>query len=92
MNNFSINDFRKWMKNSEDGKRNKFIGEEVVCKFSTSKVYSKIEVQEGDEEKVLEEFSENGGIVKELDGDLFLLEISDIGTLLIPKNLVKIKD
>lgn len=92
MSNFSINDFRKWIENSESEEVSKYIGEEVYCKSSPKKNYFKIEVQEGDEEIVIKEFSRNGGTIIDDDGDLFLLEITSVGTLLIPKNLVKIKN
>lgn len=85
---FSLNQFKNWIKNSEEISENTMIGREVVCKHSPKKVYSKIEVQEGDEEKVMKQFANKGGTIAEVNGDLYLLQIGKTGSLLIPKNLV----
>jgi hypothetical protein len=88
---FNLSDFKKWMQNQHDAKYNSSVGLEVESKIPIKKLASRIEVQEGDTVLVIKEFKRNGGIVKEVNGQNFLIE-NKKGSFLVHKSWIKVKD
>lgn len=60
------------------------IGREVEPRYSQRKMIDRIETQEGDDLDNIREFSRSGGTIRDVTGDLFLVEV-DGGSFLVPK-------
>jgi hypothetical protein len=93
MNNkdlFSLDNFKKWMKNQEDfahNLKNPLIGEQVMSKISCKKLESVITLEDGYLDKVIKDFYKNGGKIKDVINKEYLVEV-DSGTFLVSKNYV----
>lgn len=84
---FNFADFKKWIKNQDDSPNKIIIGLTVESKISTKKLLSKIECQDGDIEEVTKDFKKNGGIINEVNGHIFLIEVAS-GTFLVHRMYV----
>lgn len=82
MNNFSLDDFKKWMKEHSDEHalnrpHNSLIGTYVESKVSLKKLMSKIVAeQEIDKRKLAEDFINSGGTITEIEEKNFVIEVS----------------
>jgi hypothetical protein len=91
--NFSIHDFKKWM---TENARNEFalhpqkkgIGVLVEPRVSLSRVIKRMDAEDGEAEDMAKEFIENGGKILEIDGSLYLIEVTN-GTFIIPRACVR---
>lgn len=95
---FSIEEFKKWMENHKDSaprfvrpskdKEDEFVGLSVESKISVHRLAEKIEPSEGSLHILARDFRREGGIVREVDGHNFLIEVSS-GSFFIPRNFVR---
>jgi len=93
---FSLDDFKRWMKNkdteenTEDRMRRQsnLIGISVESKIDEDRIQVKMEVVEGDLEDLSMDFYENGGVISDIDGKRFLIEV-DSGSFFIHKAFVR---
>ena len=79
MSYFDLNNFKKWIKNHEDSNLNSesvLVGINVESKFSSKKIVKHMSADEGCLQKMAKEFSENGGVVKESEGEELLVEVA----------------
>lgn len=88
---FNLSDFKRWMQKQQDANRDSSVGLEVESKIPLKKLASRIEVQEGDTIQILKEFKKNGGTIKEVNGENFLIQ-NKKGNFLVFKAYVKAKD
>ncbi len=100
MNNdekFSLDTFKRWMKDDTDTTdchfvkpKNPLIGVAVESKISDIKrLLIKIETDEDAPEDIVEEFIENGGIIKDVEDKTFTVGLDSGGTFLIHRCYVK---
>jgi hypothetical protein len=93
MSNFNYlnpDNFKKWMKSQDDFKikiEQSLIGLNVETKFSAKRLSKKVTIENGKLSKVLREFVDNGGILKEINEDDYLIEV-DSGSFYINKKYV----
>jgi hypothetical protein len=92
---FSLDDFKKWMKNHGDFSINKLErrsveGTFVEAKISARKLAEKIIVEEGELEQIVIDFQENGGTVMEVNDRNLLIKV-DTGLFYIARKYV-VKD
>jgi len=91
MNNnkyFSPEDFKKWMMEQKDSPITKnFVGTEVASKVGLRKLKNLIQPEDGDLEELAECFRNEGGTVSDVDGKIFIIEVS-CGMFAIPRNFV----
>ena len=81
---FSLDNFKKWMEEQSTEKspiesensNMSFIGVQVEPKIGFKKLISKIEIDEGDEEEVCNEFLEDGGVIVDCEDKEFLVEVN----------------
>lgn len=89
---FSFDSFKKWMKdqNEFDPKMKKKypIGEFVESKVGPKKLAEAMNLEDGQMNKVVKDFIKNGGSIKEVAGDDFLIEVT-MGSFYIAKNYVR---
>jgi hypothetical protein len=64
------------------------IGELVESKVSSKKFSEVMTLEDGQMNKVVKDFIKNGGKIKEVSGNDFLVEVT-MGTFYIPKNYVR---
>jgi hypothetical protein len=89
--NFSLNDFRKWMsKQKFENKNFKLNGCFVESKLSLKRLVTKIDVDSGDLHEMAKDFKRRGGTILECDSDNILLIEVRSGTFRIPKFFVNI--
>jgi len=94
--NFSLDDFKKWME-GQDAESNEvsaeqgMIGSEVQSKINLKKLLSKINVEDGNEEELSQEFSEHGGTVVDCVNKNFLIEVKS-GNFYLNSRYVELKD
>ena len=78
----SLDDFRKWMKDQKGlpelnhNSTQREVGLNMESKVSMKKLANKINIESGEFENVLSEFKKDGGIVKDVDGKMMLIEVS----------------
>ena len=96
-NKFSLENFKKWMKNQEPSsnqmlghnRRSKpFIGTAVESKIDAARLASKINPEEGASEDLIESFLEGGGTIVNVDAKNFLIEV-DTGSFYIHRCYVR---
>jgi high-affinity K+ transport system ATPase subunit B len=93
MNEFEYlnpDNFKKWMKSQNDFEsnlNNTVIGLTAETKFSGKRIIKNITLEQGRANKVVKEFIENGGIVKEVNENEYLIEVSS-GSFYINKKFV----
>lgn len=91
--NFSFSDFKKWMKKNdnaktEEQKNNQLIGLTVETKISTKRLAARIRPKDGELHELVSDFKQNGGIIYDVNGKEFLVEVNS-GFFYIPRFLVK---
>lgn len=93
--NFSLDDFRRWMRNSGDDAQQEInrpssnlIGVTVESKIDEDRIQAKMEVKDGYPEDLAIDFFENGGIIADVDGKRFLIEVHS-GSFLIHRAYIK---
>ncbi len=83
-NKFSLENFKKWMKNQEPSSdqmsqhmcRSKpFVGTTVESKIDAERLVTKVDPEEGNPEDLIESFLENGGTIIDVDAKNFLIEV-----------------
>lgn len=93
MSNFNYlnpDNFKKWMKSQNDFDariEQNLIGSNVETKFSAKRLSKKVTLEDGKLIKVLKEFEHNGGILKEIDGDEYLIQVES-GSFYINKKYI----
>jgi len=87
---FNISDFKRWMKEQPDvPSHSPFIGVYVESKLSPKRLVGKAEVEDDSSiDDLVEDFSENGGIVTDVNGHWFTIQV-DSGTFTVPRMYVK---
>jgi hypothetical protein len=90
--NFSLDDFKKWMKDHGDFsldhfKRRSIEGTLVESKISSRKLAEKIIVEEGELHEIVVDFKENGGTVMEVNDRNLLVKV-ELGLFYIPRKYV----
>lgn len=83
-------DFRRWMKkqgDQEEGKQGSMIGVGVEAKHCGKRTARCITLESGRAGRVVREFVQEGGIVRAVDGDEYLVEVAS-GSFYIHKNNV----
>lgn len=87
---FNPDNFKKWMQ-SQDGFdtniRQSLIGMDVETKLKKSSITKHAIVESGSIQRTAKEFAENGGIIKEVDGEEYLIEVKS-GSFYINKKYV----
>lgn len=96
-NKFSLENFKKWMKNQEPSsdqmsghiRRPKpFVGTTVESKIDAERLAGKINPEEGVPEDLVESFLESGGTIINVDAKNFLIEV-DTGSFYIHRCYVR---
>jgi hypothetical protein len=90
--NFSLDDFKKWMKDNGDFsidnfERRSVEGTLVESKISNRKLAEKIIVEEGELHDIVVDFQENGGTVVEVNDRNLLVRVAT-GLFYIPRKYV----
>lgn len=70
--------FKKWMKSQNDFDTNmdqNLIGSFVETKFSGKRIIKHITIEDGKETRVVKDFIENGGTIKEISEEEYLIEV-----------------
>jgi hypothetical protein len=93
---FSFDDFKRWIKSQDQRQdarpvQKTFLGTWVESKINTKKLMSKMCSESGDVEELALDFKRDGGIVIDVEGKEFIIEV-DSGTFTIPRNYVKRKE
>lgn len=93
--NFSLDDFKRWMRkhdseeeNSTEQRQSNLVGLRVESKIEEDRIQAKMKEAEGYPEDLAFEFFENGGVIANVDGKYFLIEV-DAGTFLIHRAYVR---
>ena len=95
--NFSLDDFKKWMRNHNEDesaqthaepKQSSLIGTVVESKIDEDRIQAKMKNPDGHPEDLSLEFFENGGVISDVDGKHFLIEV-DSGSFLIHRAFVR---
>jgi hypothetical protein len=93
---FSVEEFKKWMQSQKESsphfvspskKKDDVIGLTVESKISTLRLMEKIQT-EGNPHILARDFRRNGGIIREANGSIFLIEVNS-GTFYIPRCFVR---
>ena len=82
--------FKRWMKSQNDFDTNleqTMIGCTVETKFSNKIILKNLEIESGRSCKVAKDFVENGGIIKEVNGNEYLIQV-EAGLFYINKKFV----
>lgn len=90
MDYLNADNFKKWMKTQKDfnsSLNESLVGMNVESKISRKKIANAICVEDGDLQKISKQFAENGGVIKEVDGDEFLIEVKS-GNFYINKKYI----
>jgi hypothetical protein len=69
-------------------KEDEFVGLSVESKISVHRLAEKIEPREGSLHILARDFRRDGGIVREVSGHSFLIEVNS-GSFVIPRNFVR---
>lgn len=75
---FNADNFKRWMKNHPDSGTDEcnMVGVEVQAKFGVKKTMKNMTVESGKAGRVIREFMENGGVVRDVSGEEYLVEVS----------------
>lgn len=74
----NLDNFKRWMKNHEDDDQDeeqKIVGVEVQPKYSPKKMIRNMSIESGKPGKVIREFMDGMGIVKEMTGNECLVTV-----------------
>ena len=90
---FSTDDFKKWIRISEKNeqqqqKQNRLIGLQVESKISTKRLVVNIDPKEGGLHELANDFRTHGGVINDVDGKTFLIEVNS-GFFYIPRYFTK---
>jgi len=90
--NFSLDDFKKWMKDHGDFsvehfERKSLEGTLVESKISSRKLAERMVIEKGNLHEIAQDFKKNGGIIVEVNDRNFLVKV-DSGTFYIPRKYV----
>lgn len=86
--NLNPNDFKKWMKKHDDAEDEAtVVGSVVEARYCGKKTARSVVLESGSAGRVVREFVKNGGTVKAVDGDEYLVEV-DSGSFYINKRNV----
>jgi len=89
---FSLNDFKKWMKNQEDQEpkatKLNLTGTAVESKVNSKRLVENMIVDAGEKVQLAIDFRKNGGTILAVEGKNFLIEVAS-GAFFIPRNYVK---
>lgn len=89
---FSLDSFKNWIES-----QNKFeskiekkypLGVEVISKVNSKKLSKVMNLEDGQENRVVKDFMKNGGKIKEVRGKEFLIEVT-MGSFYIKKQYVQ---
>ena len=86
----NADNFKKWIKNQDEFDttlENDIIGASVETKFGRKKISHHVIIENGIPAKVIKEFLENGGTLKQINGDDYLIEVNS-GCFFINKKYV----
>jgi hypothetical protein len=88
---FNPEDFKRWMKkhdceHEEDGAS--VVGSFVEPKYCGKKTARQITLESGKASRVIREFIQQGGIIKEADGDEYLVEVQSGSFYINKKNVI----
>lgn len=87
----NADDFRKWMKQHTEFdtsmKQKSLIGLVVETRVAQKRLAKHVIVESGSAHKVVRDFAENGGVIKEINDDDYLIEVSS-GVFQINKKYV----
>ena len=89
--NFSLDDFKKWMKeygNFAMERKPKLEGTLIESRIPVRKLLEKISPEEGELNNLAEDFYNNGGIIQEINDSNFLVKV-DSGIFYLGKKYVK---
>lgn len=96
MTNFSYlnaDDFKRWIKSHQDFdstiSQKSIVGLTVETKISTKRLLRHMTVENGNPHKMAKEFSENGGVIKEVIEEDYIVQV-DSGTFQINRKYVVI--
>ena len=86
---FNVNEFKKWMSSQSPQKKlSKFVGIYVESKLSAKRLINRVESESENIDKIIEDFTDNGGTIADVDGNWFLIQV-DSGEFLVPRIYVK---
>jgi len=93
---FSLDDFKKWMEFQKDGhegqgqpkRTSDLIGIQVESKVSERKLIARMVPENGEAEDLALDFINEGGIVVDVNGKNFLIEV-DSGTFFIARHCIR---
>jgi len=89
---FNPDDFRRWMKKQDDecsAEGNSVVGAFAEARYCGKRIARNITLESGRAGKVVREFVTSGGVVKEVDGEEYLIEVES-GSFYIHKRNVRI--
>jgi len=83
-------DFKRWIKKheDEDTSESSFVGMRADPKFCGKKTARSIVLEAGRAGRVVREFVQEGGLVKSVDGDDFLIEVKSGSFYINKKNII----
>ena len=85
--NLSLDDFKKWMETQNDnGESAENV--QVYSKISPKKLATKITIEDGLEEDLIERFIQNGGTILESNDGLLLIEV-EVGKFYLNEKYVR---
>jgi hypothetical protein len=88
MDTFNADNFRRWMKNhTEETETIDMTGFEVQAKYHVKKIMNNMCVESGSPGKVIREFMDNGGTIKSISGNEYLIKVAS-GEFTINKKFV----
>jgi hypothetical protein len=94
MTNFSYlnaDDFKRWIKNHQDFDSaispKSLVGLEVETKVSAKRLVRYMTVENGNPHRIAKEFSEDGGVIKEIDEEDYVVQVKS-GTFQINRKYV----
>lgn len=94
---FCLHDFKRWMEqNAADTfnlkkEHRSLVGTEVEPRVSIKRIAHRMDPDGGDVVEMAKAFKRDGGTIKEVDGSLFMIEVS-CGTFILPRGCVKRKE
>lgn len=89
---FTTDDFKQWMKLSEkkeeqQKRQNRLVGTSVESKIGTKRLIVNITPKEGNLHELAKDFKTHGGVINDVDGKIFLIEVNS-GFFYIPRYLI----
>lgn len=90
---FTLGHFKKWIREQkdhtlDDQKKHHIIGTKVESKVPFSKLVNVSSTEDGDIAELIANFQESGGIIADIDGKNFLIEVST-GSFYVPRQFTR---